>query len=76
MTGAMLCDNQVEHNLDDLWSRWLEVMETWNQVEQQVLAGSGLTLKPTEDARKLIEQGGIDGFLRQSSACRQEARPT
>ena len=32
MTGATLhaLYNQVEHDLDDLWSRWLEVMETWN----------------------------------------------
>ena len=73
MTGATLAlYNQVEHNLDDLWSRWLEVMETWNQVERQIRAGSGLTLKPTEEARKLIEQGGIDTLLRQSSACRQK----
>ena len=73
MTGATLAlYNQVEHDLDDLWSRWLEVMETWNQVERQIRAGSGLTLKPTEDARKLIEQGGIDTLLRQSSACRQK----
>jgi hypothetical protein len=41
------------------------VMETWNQVERQIRAGSGLTLKPTEEARKLIEQGGIDTLLRQ-----------
>ena len=73
MTGATLAlYNQVEHNLNDLWSRWLEVMETWNQVERQIRAGSGLTLKPTEEARKLIEQGGIDTLLRQSSACRQK----
>ena len=73
MTGAALAlYNQVEHDLDDLWSRWLEVMETWNQVERQIRAGSGLTLKPTEEARKLIEQGGIDTLLRQSSACRQK----
>lgn len=73
MTGATLAlYNQVEHDLDDLWSRWLEVMETWNQVERQIRAGSGLTLKPTEEARKLIEQGGIDTLLRQSSACRQK----
>jgi hypothetical protein len=73
MTGATLAlYNQVEHDLDDLWGRWLEVMETWNQVERQIRAGSGLTLRPTEEARKLIEQGGIDTLLRQSSACRQK----
>ena len=73
MTGVTLAlYNQVEHDLDDLWSRWLEVMETWNQVERQIRAGSGLTLKPTEEARKLIEQGGIDTLLRRSSACRQK----
>src|SRR5512143_1304092 len=73
MTGATLAlYNQVEHDLDDLWSRWLEVMETWNQVERQIRAGSGLTLKPTEEARKLIGQGGIDTLLRRSSACRQK----
>src|SRR5512135_233585 len=73
MTGVTLAlYNQVEHDLDDLWSRWLEVMETWDRVERQIRAGSGLTLKPTEEARKLIEQGGIDTLLRQSSACRQK----
>ena len=73
MTGVTLAlYNQVEHDLDDLWSRWLEVMETWNQVERQIRAGSGLTLKPTEEARKLIGQGGIDTLLRRSSACRQK----
>jgi hypothetical protein len=73
MTGATLAlYNQVEHDLDDLWSRWLELMETWNQIERQIRAGSGLALKPIEKARKLIEQGGIDTLLRQSSACRQK----
>jgi hypothetical protein len=73
MTGATLAlYNQVEHDLDDLWSRWLGVMDTWNQVERQIRAGSGLTLGPTEEARKLIERGGIDALLRQSGACRQK----
>ena len=73
MTGVTLAlYNQVEHDLDDLWSRWLGVMETWDRVERQIRAGSGLTLKPTEEARKLIGQGGIDTLLRRSSACRQK----
>ncbi len=73
MTGVTLAlYNQVEHDLDDLWSRWLEVMDTWDQVERQIGAGSGLILKPTEEARKLIGQGGIDTLLRRSSACRQK----
>ncbi len=73
MTGATLVlYNRIEHDLDGLWNRWLEIMEIWNQAERQIRAGSGLTAKPTEEARKLIEQGGVDTLLRQSSACRQD----
>jgi hypothetical protein len=72
MSGATLAlYNEVSRDLDSLWERWLKVMEIWEQAQWRIRAGSGLGIKPTEEARKLLEGGEIDELVRQSSSCRQ-----
>ncbi len=72
MTGATLAlYHDVLRDLDSLWERWLKVMEIWEQAQWRIRAGSGLGVKPSEEARKLLEGGEIDELVRQSSSCRQ-----
>jgi hypothetical protein len=72
MSGATLAlYNEVSRDLDSLWERWLKVMEIWEQAQWRIRAGSGLGVKPTEEARKLLGGGEIDELVRQSSSCRQ-----
>ena len=72
MSGATLAlYDQVSHDLDGLWERWLKVMEIWDQTQQRIRAGSGLALKPTEEARKLLEGGEIDELVRLSRFCKK-----
>ncbi|MGO9601090.1 MAG: hypothetical protein ACLP7Q_24180 [Isosphaeraceae bacterium] len=73
MTGATLAlYNQVSRDLDGLWERWLKLMEIWDQAQQRIRAGTGLAIKPTEEARKLLEGGEVDELVRQSSACKEQ----
>src|SRR5208283_4247604 len=72
MSGATLAlYNEVSRDLDSLWERWLKVMEIWEQAQWRIRAGSGLGVKPTEEARKLLGGGEIDELVRQSSSCRR-----
>ncbi|HMF35996.1 MAG TPA: hypothetical protein VKF17_05125, partial [Isosphaeraceae bacterium] len=72
ISGATLAlYNEVSRDLDSLWERWLKVMEIWDQAQWRIRAGSGLGVKPTEEARKLLGGGEIDELVRQSSSCRQ-----
>ena len=72
MSGATLAlYNEVSRDLDSLWERWLKVMEIWEQAQSRIRAGSGLGIKPTEEARKLLGGGEIDELVRQSNSCRQ-----
>ena len=72
MSGATLAlYNEVSRDLDSLWERWLKVMEIWEQAQWRIRAGSGLGVKPTEEARKLLGGGEIDELVRRSSTCRQ-----
>jgi hypothetical protein len=72
MTGATLTlYNTVETDLNDLWDRWLKVMELWDHAQKLVRSGSGLAVKQAEEARKLLEQGDIDELLRQSRSCKE-----
>jgi hypothetical protein len=72
MSGATLAlYNEVSRDLDSLWERWLKVMEIWEQAQGRIRAGSGLGVKPTEEARKLLGGGEIDELVRQSSSCRR-----
>jgi hypothetical protein len=71
MSGATLAlYNEVSRDLDILWERWLKVMEIWEQAQWRIRAGSGLGVKPTEEARKLLGGGQIDELVRQSNSCR------
>ena len=71
MSGATLAlYNEVNHDLDSLWDRWLKVMEIWSRRKGE-FAGSGLGVKPAEEARKLLGGGEIDELVRQSSSCKQ-----
>ena len=72
MSGATLAlYNEVSRDLDSLWERWLKVMEIWEQAQWRIRAGSGLGVKPTEEACKLLGGGEIDELVRQSSSCRR-----
>jgi hypothetical protein len=72
MTGATRAlYDQVSRDLDALWERWLNVMEVWDQAQQRVRADSGLTLRPTEEARSLLEGSEIDVLVKQSASCKQ-----
>jgi hypothetical protein len=72
MTGATrTLYDQVNRDLDGLWERWLKVMEIWDQAQQRVRAGSGLMVKPTEEARTLLEGSEIDDLVRQSTSCKE-----
>ena len=72
MEGATLAlYDQVNRDLDSLWERWLSVMEFWDQAQKRIREGSGLALKPTEEARKLLEGGEIDELVRQSTLCKE-----
>ena len=71
MQGATLAlYSEVNRDLDGLWDRWLAVMEIWDQAQRRIREGSGLALKPTEEARKLLEGGEIDDLVRQSTSCK------
>lgn len=75
MAGATLVlYNQVSAELDRLWDHWLRVMEVWNQAEQRMRSASTFTFsaRPTEEARKILEAGGVEALLRRSSACKAE----
>jgi hypothetical protein len=73
MTGATLAlYGQVNRDLDELWERWLEVMEIWDQTQQRIRTGSGLAQKPTEEARKLMDGGKIEELVRQSRLCKEQ----
>jgi hypothetical protein len=72
MAGATLAlYNAVETDLNSLWERWLKVMELWDRAQKLVRAGSGLAVRQTEEARKLLDMGHIDGAIRQSAFCRE-----
>lgn len=72
MKGATLAlYSDVNCDLDGLWERWLSVMEIWDQAQRRIRAGSGLALKPTEEARKLLDGGEIDDLVRQSTSCKE-----
>lgn len=73
MAGATLAlYNQISSDLDRLWEQWLKVMEVWNQAEQRMRSASTFSAGPTEEARELLESGGIEDLLRRSSACKEE----
>ena len=72
MKGATLAlYSEVNRDLDGLWDRWLSVMEIWDQAQRRIRAGSGLAIKPTEEARKLLEGGEIDDLVRRSTSCKE-----
>jgi hypothetical protein len=72
MSGAtQALYDQVNRDLDALWERWLKVMEVWDQTQQRVRADSGLTLRPTEEARALLEGSEIDELVKQSASCKE-----
>jgi hypothetical protein len=72
MTGATLALYQrVDADLDRLWDRWLKIMEVWDRVQKHLRAGSGLGVAETEEARKLLEGGGVDELIRESASCKE-----
>ncbi len=71
MSGATLAlYNGIEADLNGLWERWLKVMELWDRAQQLIRSSSGLAVRQTEEARRLLDQGGIDELLRLSSSCK------
>ncbi|MBV8488310.1 MAG: hypothetical protein JO161_08525 [Planctomycetaceae bacterium] len=73
MTGATLAlYNQISRELNDLWERWLKLMEIWDQTQKHIRAGTGLATKPTEEARRLLAGGEVDELVRQSTACKEQ----
>ena len=71
-SGATLAlYNEVEADLDGLWDRWLKAMEVWDRAQMLLRAGSGLAIKPTEEAGKLLEEVDIDELIRQSNSCQE-----
>jgi hypothetical protein len=72
MQGATLAlYSEVNRDLDGLWERWLSVMEIWDQAQRRIRTGSGLAIKPTEEARRLLEGGEIDDLVRRSTSCKE-----
>jgi hypothetical protein len=72
MAGATLAlYRQVDADLDRLWDRWLKIMEVWDQAQKHLGAGSGLGVAETEEARKLLEGGGLDELIRESASCKE-----
>lgn len=72
MSGATLgLYNEVNRDLDSLWERWLKIMDIWEQAQRRIRAGSGLAVKPTEEAQKLLGGGEIDELVRRSTSCKQ-----
>jgi hypothetical protein len=72
MSGATLAlYNRVNRDLDELWERWLKVMEIWDQTQRRIRAGSALASKPAEEARALLDGGEIDDLVRQSRFCKE-----
>jgi hypothetical protein len=71
MSGATLSlYNAVESDLNSLWERWLKVMELWDHAQKLVRSSSGLAVRQTEEARRLLDQGHIDELLRHSASCK------
>jgi hypothetical protein len=72
MAGATLSlYEQVDADLDRLWDRWLKIMEVWDQAQKHLRAGSGLGVAETEEARRLLEGGGVDELIRESASCKE-----
>lgn len=72
LSGATLAlYNEVEAELNGLWDRWLKVMEVWDEAQKLVRAGSGLAVKQTEEAKRLLEEGDIDELLRRCNSCKE-----
>jgi uncharacterized membrane protein YgcG len=72
LSGATLAlYDEVEADLNGLWDRWLKAMEVWDKAQKLIRAGSGLAIKQTEEARKLLEEGDIDELIRQSNSCKE-----
>jgi hypothetical protein len=73
MTGATLAlYREVETDLNDLWERWLRIMEVWEDAQKKVRAGSGLGVKQTEDAKALLEkEGDFEGLLGRAESCQE-----
>ncbi len=77
MSGATLAlYNEVSHDLDRLWERWLKVMEIWEQAQWRIRAGSGLGVKPTEEAQKLLGGGELDQLVQRIGLVQATAGPT
>ena len=73
MTGATLTlYNQISADLNQLWDRWLNVMEVWNQAEQRMRSASRFGSGPSEEARKMLASGGLEELLRRSSDCKAD----
>jgi hypothetical protein len=71
LTGATLTlYGEIETDLNDLWERWLHIMQVWEDAERKVRAGSGLGVKQTEEAKALLEkEGDFEGLLRRAQSC-------
>ncbi|QEH38287.1 hypothetical protein OJF2_68850 [Aquisphaera giovannonii] len=61
----------VNRDLDALWDRWLKVMEVWDQAQKRIKAGGGLGLKPTQEAKTLLEGGEITELVRATASCKE-----
>lgn len=73
MTGATrkLYD-RIAADLDQLWERWLAVMEHWNRAEQRMKSASTFSAAPSEEARAIIEGSRLEDLLLESGRCKEE----
>ncbi|WP_165234990.1 hypothetical protein [Aquisphaera insulae] len=72
MQGATLALYEgVSRDLDTLWDRWLKVMEIWDQAQRRIKAGGGLGMKPTEEAKTLMQGGEISELVRETATCKE-----
>jgi hypothetical protein len=73
MKGATLdLYTAVSSEIDSLWEHWLKLMEIWEQAQWRMRTGSGLGIKPTEEARKLLAGAEIDELVRRTSSCKKQ----
>ncbi|MFO0888338.1 MAG: hypothetical protein U0790_04225 [Isosphaeraceae bacterium] len=64
--------DRINEDLDQLWDRWLRVMEIWNRAQERLAAGPGFSGGATEEARSLLEGGEIEDLVLETDHCRKE----
>jgi hypothetical protein len=72
MAGATRAlHDSVSEDLERLWDRWLRVMEVWNRAHERLAKGSSFSTGPIEEARALLEGGGLEALVRETGTCQE-----